>query len=106
MKLKVNHYELLEYVEDCEDDEYSLVIGNILKTKSEFMHAEIVGHYITDINDLMQVQAFIDIVKREMVWTETNRLTAGYTIPDHLSYTIKSNTPLVTESDGNDDRNL
>jgi len=66
MELKSNQYELIEYVEDCGCDEYSLVIGNILKTKGTFTHAEIVGHYIDNLDDLAQVQAFIDIIKREM----------------------------------------
>ena len=63
MKLNKNTYEVVEYTKDPDNP---FVIGNITKTEGRFAGAEIVSSYITTRNDLKQVQAFLEVVAKEI----------------------------------------
>lgn len=67
MSVKPTEYKMLEYLDD--NDEFS-VIGRIIMQDEKFVSAEVVCDIITDIDELNQVRAFLDVVEKKIMDAE------------------------------------
>ena len=63
MKLKQAAYKTIEI---AEDEEYGMVIGNIVLDKNEMLYAEVVDGTICERRDLENMRAFLDEVDKAM----------------------------------------